>query len=46
MTREISPLCQAEDAVVVNTSDMNIDEVIDAIIAIVNANKMSERKEV
>lgn len=31
MTREISPLKQADDAVVVDTSDMSIDEVVDAI---------------
>ena len=31
MTREISPLRQAEEAVVVDTSDMNIEEVADKI---------------
>ena len=31
MTREISPLKQADDAVVVDTSDMSIDEVVDTI---------------
>ena len=31
MTREISPLKQAEDAIVVDTSDMDIDEVVDTI---------------
>lgn len=31
MTREISPLKQAEDAVVVDTSDMSVDEVVAAI---------------
>ncbi len=31
MTREISPLRQAEDAVVVDTSDMSIDEVVGTI---------------
>ena len=29
--RETSPLCQAEDAVLVDSSEMNIDEVVDAI---------------
>jgi cytidylate kinase len=32
MTRLISPLKQAEDAVLVDTSDMTIDEVVDTII--------------
>ena len=31
MHRETSPLCQAEDDVLVDSSDMNIDEVVDAI---------------
>ncbi|HCM91311.1 MAG TPA: (d)CMP kinase [Lachnospiraceae bacterium] len=31
MTREISPLKKADDAVVVDTSDMSVDEVVDAI---------------
>ena len=35
MTREISPLVQAEDATLVDTSDMTIDEVVDSIIALV-----------
>lgn len=34
MTRELSPLKQAEDAVLVDSSDMTIDEVVDAIIAL------------
>ena len=34
MTRELSPLKQAEDAVLVDTSDMTIDEVVDTIIAL------------
>ena len=33
MTREIAPLKQAEDAVLVDSSDMTIEEVVDAIIA-------------
>lgn len=35
MTREISPLKQAEDAILVDSSQMNIEEVIDTIIGIV-----------
>ena len=34
MNREFSPLCQAEDAVLVDSSDMNIDEVVAEIIRI------------
>ena len=34
MTREISPLRQAEDAVLLDTSDLTIDEVSDRIIAL------------
>ena len=34
MTREISPLRQAEDAVLVDSSLMNIDEVVAAILGI------------
>ena len=32
--REISPLMQAEDAVLVDTSEMTIDEVVEAILEI------------
>ena len=32
MTREIAPLKQAEDAYLVDSSDMTIDEVVDAIV--------------
>lgn len=35
MTREISPLKQAEDAVLIDSSDMTIEEVVDRIINIV-----------
>lgn len=35
MTRELSPLKQAEDAVLVDSSNMNIHEVIDMIIGII-----------
>ena len=34
MTREISPLRQAEDAVLVDSSNMNIEEVVAAILGI------------
>lgn len=34
MTRELSPLKQAEDAILVDSSDMTIDEVVDTIIAL------------
>ena len=34
MHRAISPLCQAEDAVLVDSSDMGIDEVVAAIMRI------------
>ena len=36
MTREISPLKQAEDAVLVDTSDMTIEEVEAKLCSIVN----------
>lgn len=36
MTREFAPLCQAEDAMLVDSSDMTIDEVVDEIIKIFN----------
>mgnify|MGYP002853317570 CR=1 FL=1 len=36
MTREISPLKQAEDAILVDTSDMTIDEVADKICSLCN----------
>lgn len=35
MNREISPLRQAEDAILVDTSDMTVDQVIDAISALI-----------
>lgn len=38
MKREIAPLKQAEDAVLVDSSDMTIDEVISTIITIVKKN--------
>lgn len=36
MTREISPLKQAEDAVLLDSSYMTVDEVVDAVIALCN----------
>ena len=33
MEREIAPLKQAEEAVLVDSSDMTIEEVVDAIVA-------------
>ena len=33
MHRETSPLKQAKDAVLVDSSEMNIDEVVDAILS-------------
>lgn len=35
MNREIAPLKQAEDAILVDSSDMTIDEVVDTIVSIV-----------
>lgn len=32
MTREISPLCQAEDAILIDTSEMSIDHAVEAIM--------------
>lgn len=34
MNRDISPLCQAEDAILVDSSNMSVEEVIDKIIAL------------
>ncbi len=34
MTREISPLKQADDAILVDTSDMTIDEVVERIVSL------------
>lgn len=39
MTRENSPLIQVEDATLIDSSYMTIDEVVDAIIALVDAKK-------
>jgi cytidylate kinase len=32
MTRKIAPLCQAEDAILVDSSEMTIEEVVDAVV--------------
>ena len=37
MKREISPLCQADDAVLVDSSDLGIDEVVEKIMAVYRA---------
>lgn len=42
MTREISPLKQAEDAILVDSSDMTIDEVVDTLMTLVK--KASENR--
>lgn len=39
MTREISPLCQAEDAVLVDSSEMTISQVVAAILRIYEERK-------
>jgi cytidylate kinase len=39
MTREVAPLCQAEDAILVDSSDMTIEEVADTVIAAFNKKK-------
>lgn len=41
MTREISPLRQAEDAVLVDSSDMTIEQVVDAVITLVKEKRQS-----
>ena len=33
MNREIAPLKKAEDAVLLDSSDMSVEEVVDAVIA-------------
>ena len=41
MHRDISPLCQAEDAVLVDTSDMDIETVLNTIRRIYEEKKRS-----
>ena len=43
MTREISPLCQAEDAVLVNSSELTIDETVEKILSVYHS-KVSEKE--
>ena len=35
MHREVSPLCQAEDAILVDSSDMSIEQVVEKITGLV-----------
>ena len=35
MHRDIAPLKQAEDAILIDTSDMTIEEVVDKIISLI-----------
>ena len=39
MEREISPLRQAEDAVLVDTSRMAVEEVVDTIMELIRQNR-------
>ena len=43
MTREISPLCQAEDAVLVDSSELTIDETDEKILSVYHS-KVSEKE--
>ena len=43
MTREISPLCQAEDAVLVDSSELTIDETVEKILSVYHS-KISEKE--
>ncbi len=43
MTREISPLCQAEDAVLVDSSELTIDETVEKILSVYYS-KVSEKE--
>ena len=43
MTREISPLCQAEDAVLVDSSELTIDETVEKILSVYHY-KVSEKE--
>lgn len=43
MTREISPLCQAEDAVLVDSSELTIDETVEKILSAYHS-KVSEKE--
>jgi cytidylate kinase len=39
MNREVAPLKQADDAVLVDTSNMSIDEVVEHLIGLVDRTK-------
>ena len=43
MTREISPLCQAVDAVLVDSSELTIDETVEKILSVYHS-KVSEKE--
>ena len=43
MTREISPLCQAEDAVLVESSELTIDETVEKILSVYHS-KVSDKE--
>lgn len=43
ITREISPLCQAEDAVLVDSSELTIDETVEKILSVYHS-KVSEKE--
>lgn len=43
MTRESSPLCQAEDAVLVDSSELTIDETVEKILSVYHS-KVSEKE--
>ncbi len=43
MTRELSPLKQADDAILVDSSDMSIEEVVEAIIGLINKAKTENK---
>ena len=39
MHREVSPLCQAEDAILIDTTSLTIDQVVDEISALIKKNQ-------
>ena len=41
MNREIAPLKQAEDAILVDTSNMSIEEVVETIMELIKKDKVS-----
>ena len=44
MNREISPLRQAEDAILLDTSDMDIEEVVNTMIKMIQSKKLEVDK--